>query len=249
MGLIKTRAEIEKMRESGRIVAKTLRLLSQQIAPGVTPRQLDDMAAMLIRAEGGEPSFLGYRGFPASACISVNDTVVHGIPNDVPLKEGDIISLDLGVVKNEWHGDGAWTFPVGEISPEAQRLLNVTKEALMQGIGRARPNNRTGDIGWTVQRYCEHNGYGVVRELVGHGIGRNLHEEPHNVPNFGKAGKGDVLREGMTICIEPMINQGTHRVNQLDDGWTIKTADGKLSAHFEHMIAITKDGPEILTKE
>ncbi len=249
MGLIKSRAEIELMRESGRIVAKTLRICSEHIKPGVTPKELNDLADQLIREEGGIPSFLGYRGFPASACISVNETVVHGIPTGVPLKEGDIISLDLGVVKDGWHGDGAWTYPVGKVSPEASRLMRVTKEALMQGISKAKPGNRIGDIASTIQKYCENAGYGVVRELVGHGIGTHLHEEPHNIPNFGKAGKGDLLREGMTICIEPMINEGTYKVVTLPDNWTLNTADGKLSAHFEHAIAITKDGPEILTKE
>ncbi|HWD38678.1 MAG TPA: type I methionyl aminopeptidase [Fimbriimonas sp.] len=249
MALTKTRAEIDKMRESGRIVAKTLRLVSQQIRPGVTPRELNDEADKIIRSEGGIPSFLNYRGFPAATCISVNSVVVHGIPTSVPLEEGDIVSLDFGVVKNGWHADGAWTFPVGQISREAERLLKVTQEALNQGIAKARAGNRIGDISATVQRYCESNGYGVVRDLVGHGIGQALHEAPHSIPNFGKAGKGDVLREGMTICIEPMINQGTYKVIQWPDKWTVETADKKLSAHFEHTIAIHREGAEIITKE
>lgn len=250
MGLLKSRAEIEKMRVSGAIVARTLRLCSEAIVPGkTTPKELDALAHRLILESGGQPSFLGYRDYPAATCISVNSVVVHGIPTPIPLEEGDVISLDFGVVKDGWHADGAWTYPVGTISPAAQRLLNVTRESLMQGIAKARVGNRIGDIGATVQRYCESHGYGVVRELVGHGIGQKLHEEPANVPMFGKPGKGDLLRDGMTICIEPMINEGTHRVNFLDDKWTVVTADGKLSAHFEHTIAITKDGPEILTLE
>lgn len=237
------------MKESGRIVARTLRLVSGEIRPGVTPRLLNDLADRLIREEGGVPSFLGYRGFPASACISVNEVVVHGIPQDIPLQEGDIVGLDFGVVKNEWHADGAWTYGVGAISPEAQRLLNVTRESLFQGISKARVGNRIGDISQAVQRYVEQNGYSVVRDLVGHGIGRKLHEEPTSVPNFGRAGKGELLREGLTICIEPMVNQGTLEVETLADKWTLVTKDGKLSAHFEHTIAVTKSGPEILTTE
>jgi len=247
---LKTRAQIDKMKESGRIVARTLRLVSETIVPGkTTPKDLDALAHRLIAEEGGFPSFLGYRDYPAATCISVNDVVVHGIPTAIPLQEGDIISLDFGVVKDGWHADGAWTYAVGTISPAAQRLMNITRESLMQGIAKARPGNRIGDIGAAVQRYCESHGYGVVRELVGHGIGQKLHEEPTNVPMFGKPGKGELLREGMTMCIEPMVNQGTHRVNFLDDKWTVVTADGKLAAHFEHTIAITKDGPEILTTE
>lgn len=238
------------MRESGRIVARTLRVVSETIVPGKsTPKELDALAHRLILEAGGTPSFLGYRDYPAATCISVNNVVVHGIPTAVPLEEGDIISLDFGVLKEGWHADGAWTYPVGKISPEAQRLMNVTRESLMQGIAKARVGNRIGDIGAAVQRYVEPRGYGVVRELVGHGIGQKLHEEPSNVPMFGKPGKGDLLREGTTICIEPMINQGTHRVIFLDDKWTVVTADGKLSAHFEHTIAVTKDGPEVLTSE
>ena len=250
MAIIKSATEIAKMKESGRIVARTLRLCSETIVPGkTTPEELDELADRLIREEGGVPSFLGYRGYPAATCISVNNVVVHGIPTDDPLKEGDIISLDFGVVKNGWHADGAWTFAVGTISTEAQKLMNVTRESLLQGIAKARPGNTIGDIGAAVQKYVESHGFGVVRDLVGHGIGQKLHDEPHNVPMFGKAGKGEKLREGMCICIEPMINQGTYRVNTLKDGWTVVTADDKLSAHFEHTVAITKTGPVILTTE
>jgi methionyl aminopeptidase len=241
LSLIKTPAEVAKMKESGRIVARTLRLVSETIVPGkTTPQELDALADRLI---------LGYRGYPAATCISVNEVVVHGIPTAIPLQEGDIISLDFGVVKDGWHADGAWSFPVGTISGDAQRLLNVTREALFQGIAKARAGNRIGDIGAAIQKYCESNGYGVVRELVGHGIGQKLHEEPSNIPMFGKPGTGERLREGMTMCIEPMINQGTHKVNFLDDKWTVVTADGKLAAHFEHTIVITKGAPQILTTE
>jgi len=237
------------MRESGRILARTLRLVSERIAPGVTPQQLNDYAQQLIEDAGSYPSFLNYRGFPAAACISVNEVVVHGIPDETPLTEGDIVGLDFGVLKDGWHADGAWTYPVGKISPEAQRLLNVTREALYQGIGKAKLGNRIGDIAFAIQRYVESNGYSIVRDLVGHGIGRTIHEEPTAVPNFGKPGKGEVLREGMTICIEPMVNQGKFDVITHPNKWNIVAKDGKLSAHFEHTIAITRDGPEILTLE
>ena len=250
MTVLKSRADIEKMRASGRVVARTLRLMSEAIVPGkTTPAELDRLAARIVREAGGIPSFLNYRGFPANTCISVNQGVVHGIPNETPLTEGDIVSLDMGVVMDGWHADGAWTYPVGSISKEAQRLLNVTEESLYQGIAKARVGNRIGDIASAVQRYVEGNGYSVVRDLVGHGIGRKLHEEPTSVPNFGPPGRGEMLRDGMTICIEPMVNQGTFKVKTLPDKWTLVTADGKLSAHFEHTIAITREGVEILTLE
>jgi methionyl aminopeptidase len=250
MPLLKSKADVEKMRASGRVVARTLRLMGESIVPGkTTPRELDALAARLVAEAGGVPSFLNYRGFPANACISVNDTVVHGIPNDLPLLEGDIVSLDMGVLLDGWHADSAWTYAVGTITPEAQRLLNVTRESLFQGIAKAKAGNRVGDISAAVQKYVESNGYGIVRDLVGHGIGQKLHEEPSSIPNFGPAGKGEVLREGMTICIEPMVNQGTYKVKFLDDGWTVKASDGKLSAHFEHTIAIMRDGVDILTVE
>jgi methionyl aminopeptidase len=248
--VLKGRSEIEKMRASGRVVARTIRLLYESIVPGKTsPMELDKLAHRLITEAGGTPSFLNYRGYPASACISVNDVVIHGIPGPEPLEEGDIVDIDIGVQLNGWHADSAWTYGIGKITPEAQRLLNVTRESLMQGIGKAKVGNRIGDIAHAVQRYVESNGYSVVRDLVGHGIGQKLHEEPASVPNFGKPGKGELLREGMTICIEPMVNEGTFKVVTLPDNWTMKTADGKLSAHFEHTIALTKDGPDILTVE
>lgn len=250
MIVLKSASEIAKMRASGRVVARALREMSEAIVPGkTTPKDLDALAGRIVAEAGGIPSFLNYRGFPANACISVNEVVVHGIPGDIPLQEGDIIGLDMGVCIDGWHADGAWTYPVGNIDPAAQRLLNVSRESLYQGIAKARVGNRIGDISHAVQRYLEGNGYGVVRDLVGHGIGRQLHEEPHAVPNFGKPGKGELLREGMTICIEPMVNQGTWRVKTLPDNWTMVTADGRLSAHFEHTVAITREGPEILTQE
>jgi methionyl aminopeptidase len=249
MGVLKTAAQIDLMRESGRIIAKTLRLVSAEIKPGVTPRELDAMAESLILAEGGVPSFKGYRGYSAATCISVNEVVIHGIPDDRKLVEGDIISLDFGVVKDGWHGDSAWTYAVGEVSVEAKRLMNVTREALNQGIAKARHGNTVGDIGHAVQSYVEKNGYGVVRDFVGHGIGERLHDEPHNIAMYGKPKTGVTLKNGMTICIEPMVTQGTWKVDILDDGWTVLTRDRKLAAHFEHMIAITPNGPEILTKE
>jgi methionyl aminopeptidase len=248
--LLKSTSEIEKMRAAGRVVARALRCMSEAIVPGqTTPKDLDAIAFRIVEEAGGRPSFLGYRGFPASACISVNEVVVHGIPSDVPLKEGDIVGLDMGVQLDGWHADSAWTYPVGAISAEAQRLLNVTRESLFQGIAKARVGNRIGDIAHAVQRYVEGNGYSVVRDLVGHGIGQSLHEEPQAVPNFGRPGKGEPLRDGMTICIEPMVNAGTWKVETLPDEWTMVTADRRLSAHFEHTVAITKDGPDILTLE
>lgn len=238
------------MRASGRVVAHCLRAMSEAIVPGKTsPADLDAIAARIVEEAGGVPSFLNYRGYPAATCISVNDVVVHGIPDPTPLMEGDIVGLDMGVLLDGWHADGAWTYPVGTVSAEAQRLLNVTRESLFQGIAKARIGNRIGDVSAAVQKYVESNGYSVVRDLVGHGIGRKLHEEPASVPNFGKAGRGEVLREGLTMCIEPMVNQGTFKVVTMPDKWTLKTADGKLSAHFEHTIAVTRDGPEILTLE
>ncbi len=249
MIVLKSRAEIESMRAAGKLVAKALRLMSEAIVPGkTTAAELDSIAAKLVSDAGGVCSFKGYRGFPDNVCISVNEMVVHGIPNARALREGDIVGLDLGVTLDGWNADGAWSFPVGRVSPEALRLLNVTRESLYQGLAKARAGNRIGDIASAVQRYVERNGYAVVRDLVGHGIGRAVHEEP-SVPNFGAPGKGPVLKEGMTICVEPMVNQGTWKVKTLPDHWTMVTADGKLSAHFEHTVAITKDGPDILTLE
>lgn len=236
------------MREAGKILAWTLRMVSQEIQPGVTPRQLDELADKLIREKGGRPSFLGYRGYPAATCLSVNNVVIHGIPDDNPLQEGDIIDMDFGVYKDGFHADSAWTFPVGKIAKNAERLLNIAEESMWQGIAKAKVGAKVGEISSTIQKYVESNGYSVVRELVGHGIGRSLHEEP-SVPNFGKPSGGATLRDGTTICIEPMVNEGTMHVVTLDDGWTMVTKDGKLSAHFEHTVAVTREGPEILTVE
>lgn len=246
---LKTPEEIAKMREAGRIVARTMRIVSEAIEPGKsTELELDALAESVIRESGGIPSFKGYRGFPNAACISTNEVVVHGIPTDRVLKEGDIISLDFGVILDGWHADSAWTFPVGEISDEARRLMSVTKEAMNQGIAQCRKGRRMGDVSSTIQRYVEQNNCSVVRELVGHGIGRSLHEPP-NVPNFGKPKKGVKIQPGMTFCVEPMVNAGTHKVNTLEDDWTVVTADGTLSAHYEHTVAVTENGPELLTVE
>lgn len=248
MIILKKESEIAKMRECGKILAWTLRMVSEEIQPGVTPSALDALAEKLIREKGAKPSFLGYRGYPAATCISVNNVVIHGIPDETPLQEGDIIDLDFGVFKDGFHADSAWTFPVGKISKAADRLLNITQEAMWQGIAKAKVGNKVGEISSAVQKYAESNGYSVVRELVGHGIGRNLHEEP-SVPNYGKPSSGALLREGTTICIEPMVNEGTCEVETLEDGWTMVTKDGKLSAHFEHTVAVTREGPEVLTVE
>lgn len=249
MPLIKSPAQIQKMRESGRIVARTLRLTSAHIEPGITPIELNKIAERHIREEGGVPDFLGYKGYRHATCISVNDRVVHGVPDRRPLQVGDIVTLDFGVVKDGWHADSAWTYAVGEVDGRTRRLMNVTREALAQGIAQTRAGKRIGDIGAAVQRYCEKNGYGVVRELVGHGIGTELHDLPKNVPMFGKPNTGDWLKEGMCLCIEPMVNAGKPDVVTLDDKWTVVTADGLNAAHYEHTVAITKNGPEILTRE
>ncbi|MCC6404280.1 MAG: type I methionyl aminopeptidase [Fimbriimonadaceae bacterium] len=246
---LKSASEIAKIRESGRIVARTMRLVSEAIIPDKTRTiELDLLAERLIREEGGTPSFKGYRGYPATACISVNEEVIHGIPGERVLRSGDIVDLDFGVYKDGFHADAAWTFPVGTISKEAQRLLNVSREALNQGIAKACPGAKVGLVSSTIQKYVEVQGYSVVRELVGHGIGRELHEEP-SVPNFGRPKDGPVLKAGTTICIEPMENHGGYEVLTLADGWTIVTKDGTLSAHFEHTVAVTHDGPELLTVE
>jgi len=246
----KTEAEIAIMRANGRILARILREAGESIVPGKTTTQdLDDLIARLIQEAGATASFYRYRDFPAHACICVNEVVVHGIPSrDTVLREGDIVGIDAGVFKDGFHADSARTFPVGKISEATQKLLNVTKESLNQGIAKAKVGNRIGDIAAAVQKYAESYGFGVVRALVGHGIGRSLHESPE-VPNFGRPKTGPVLREGMNLAIEPMINQGTWKVEELQDGWTIVTGDRLPAAHYEHTVAITKNGPEILTVE
>ena len=245
---IKSAQDLEIMREGGRLLASVMKELGAMVEPGVTPRQIDQRGHALITKAGGVPSFLDYNGFPASVCISVNEAIVHGIPDDRDLQPGDIVGLDLGVFLGGFHTDSAWTFPVGEISETTQRLLNVTRESMYQGIAKAKAGNRIGDVSATIQKYVESNGYSVVTELVGHGIGKSLHEEP-SVPNYGKPGRGPAIREGMTFCVEPMVNQGTPKTKTLADKWTMITADRKLSAHFEHTIAITKNGPVILTTD
>jgi methionyl aminopeptidase len=247
MIVIKTSRELEKMRLAGRISAQALKIAGQAIEPGVTTFEIDEVVRKYIESEGATPSFLGYGGYPASTCISVNHVVIHGIPSKrIKLKQGDIVSVDVGAFIGGFHGDNARTFPCGEISQEAKELLKATEESLYEGISMAKAGNRIGDIGSTVQRYVEVRGYSVVRDFVGHGVGAKMHEDP-SVPNYGTPGRGPRLLPGMTIAIEPMINAGSHKVRVLPDGWTTVTADGRLSAHFEHTIAITSDGPMILT--
>ena len=247
MVVLKTSRELKAMREAGRISANALKLAGEAVEPGITTWEIDEIVRKYIEGQGAVPSFLGYGGFPASVCISVNNVVIHGIPrkNQI-LKQGDIVSIDVGAFYEGFHGDNAWTFPCGEVSKEAQALMDVTRESLFKGINAARPGNRLGDIGSAVQRYVEARGYSVVRDFVGHGVGAELHEDP-SVPNYGTPGRGVRLLPGMTIAIEPMVNQGVHTVETLSDNWSVVTSDGKLSAHFEHTIAITPDGPVILT--
>lgn len=243
----KSKAEIELMRESCLLVSDTLAVVAAAIKPGVTTMQLDKLAAEFIADNKATASFKGYHGFPYTCCISVNDAVVHGFPTTDELKDGDVVSVDVGVFKNGFHGDSAYTFALGAISDDVQKLLRVTKESLYKGIEKATIGNRVGDISFAIQEYTEKQyGYGVVRDLVGHGLGRNLHEEPQ-VPNFGKRGTGAKLKEGLVIAIEPMINMGTKDVYNDKDGWTIRTGDGKPSAHFEHDVCIQKGKADILS--
>ena len=244
---IKTARELSLMRDACRISAQALRVAGEAVKPGVSTLEIDTIIRKYIEKQGASPSFLGYGGFPASACISVNNVVIHGIPSkDIILKEGDIVSVDVGAYYKGYHGDNAYTFPCGKISANAQALLDATKESLYEGIKQAAALNRIGDIGSAVQRYVEARSYSVVRNYVGHGVGANLHEDP-SVPNFGTPGRGVKLLPGMTIAIEPMVNEGTHHVRVMGDKWTVKTLDGKLSAHFEHTIAVTPDDPKIMT--
>jgi len=244
---IKSAKQVEKMRASAKITKEALELLEKHIKPGVTTAQLDKIAYDFIISKGAKPNFLNYNGFPGSICASLNDEVVHGIPNKkVVLKEGDIISIDMGAVLDGWHSDAARTFGVGKISDEAQRLIDVTRESFFEGIKYLKHGAKLGDVSSAIQNYVEKNGYSVVRDLVGHGIGQSLHEDP-SVPNFGSAGRGVKLAAGMTLAIEPMVNAGTHKVAVLDDDWTVVTYDGNLSAHYENTVLITKDGYEILT--
>lgn len=247
MIFLKNKEEIELLRESNLLVGMTLGEIAKHIRPGISTLELDRIAEEFIRDHGAIPGFLGYGGFPNTLCVSVNDAVVHGIPSAKHiLKEGDIVSVDCGTIKNGFYGDSAYTFEVGEVREEVRKLLQTTKESLYKGIEQAVAGNRIGDIGYAVQSYCEAHGYTVVRELVGHGVGRAMHEEPQ-VPNYGRRGQGVKLAEGMVIAIEPMINLGKRQVYQEDDGWTIKTRDGMPSAHFEHTIAIGKEKADILS--
>ena len=245
----KTPAEIEAMKEAGRISAKVLREVGALVRPGVSTLELDNFVETMIRLEGGIPAFKGYGGFPGSICASVNEQIVHGIPSSrTVLKEGDIISIDTGAIVDGWVGDNAWTYAVGSIKPELQKLLDTTEKCMWAGLDAARPGNHLGDIGYAVQSIAEAEGYGVVREYVGHGIGRNMHEDP-NVPNYGRRHHGILLEPGMVLAIEPMINMGTHKTMQMPDGWLVCTRDGLPSAHFEKTVAITEDGPVVLTTE
>jgi methionyl aminopeptidase len=243
---IKNSRELQAMREACIISARALQVGGKAVEPGVTTEEIDREIRRFIERQGAKPNFLGYGGFPGSACISINDTVIHGIPGKRVIKAGDIVSIDVGAFYNGFNGDNAATFVAGSVSSEAQALMDATRESLYEGIKAAQAGNRIGDIGAAVQRYVEVRGYSVVRQFVGHGVGVNLHEDP-SVPNFGTPGRGPRLLPGMTLAIEPMINAGTHEVEILSDGWTTVTKDGKLSAHFEHTIAITPDGPVILT--
>ncbi len=242
----KTKEEIEKMREAALVVSKTLGMLAKEVKPGVTTLYLDKLAEEFIRDHDAVPGFLGLYDFPNTLCVSPNAQVVHGIPNDTPLQEGDIISIDCGAVKHEFYGDHAYTFPVGEVTPDVEKLLRITKESLYVGIREFKTGNRVGDVGYAIQQYCEKEGYGVVRELVGHGLGKTMHEDPE-MPNYGRRGRGKKFVEGMTVAIEPMINMGTKNIKQLKDGWTILTRDGKPSAHFEHDVAIVNGKPKLLS--
>ena len=249
MIVLKTTRELSLMKEACRISAGALRVAGEAVRPGISTWEIDRIAYEYIKSQGAEPNFLQLYDFPATACISVNDEIIHGIPSKKRiLKNGDIVSIDLGAKVHGYNGDNAATFACGTVSDEAQRLMDVTRESLYEAIKLAVPGGKIGDIGAAVQQYCESRGYSVVREYTGHGVGKALHEDPA-VPNYGTAGRGVRLLPGMTIAIEPMINQGTAAIRQMPDGWTVKTKDGKLSAHFEHTIAITKAGPVILTTE
>jgi methionyl aminopeptidase len=242
----KSPAEIDKMARAGEILVRTMDLLAGKIRPGVTTGELDRAAERFIRSQGATPAFKGYRGFPGSICTSPNDMVVHGIPGTFKLTRGDVISVDIGVIFDGWVADAARTFPVGEVSPVAAKLLEVTRESLFRAVEACRPGNRLGDVGHAVQQHVEGGGFSIVRSLVGHGIGRDMHEEPQ-IPNYGQPGKGTPLEEGMVLAVEPMTTAGRHMVRMGDDGWAIYSQDGSLAAHFEFTVAITADGPRILT--
>jgi methionyl aminopeptidase len=246
MIITKTKEEIKLMHESAQIVSKTLGMLAKEVKPGVTTLHLDKLAEEFIRDHGAIPGFLGMYDFPNTLCMSPNAQVVHGIPNTEPLNEGDIISIDCGALKNEYYGDHAYTFEVGDVSEDIRKLIKITKESLYKGIEQFVNGNRVGDVGYAIQKHTEKNGYGVVRELVGHGLGKTMHEDPQ-MPNYGKKGRGKKFVEGMTVAIEPMINMGTKSIKQLPDGWTILTADGLPSIHFEHDVALVDGKPRLLS--
>ncbi|MCK4689501.1 MAG: type I methionyl aminopeptidase [Candidatus Marinimicrobia bacterium] len=243
---IRSKDEIHKIWESNKIVYETLQMLGKEIKPGVKTKRLDKLAEEFIHNKGGRPAFKGYNGYPATICTSIDEQVVHGIPSNRELRDGEILSIDVGAEKNGYYGDSAYTYAVGEVEPIKKKLMNITQESLYKGIAMANPGNRLSDIGNAVQTHVENHGFSVVRVLVGHGIGRELHEHPE-VPNYGEPGKGPTLKAGMCIAIEPMVNVGTYNVFTLDDGWTVVTADKKPSAHYEHTITITEDGPLILS--
>lgn len=238
--------EIEKLRAAALVVSRTLGMIAKEIKPGAKPVDLDRKAEEFIISQGAKPGFKGLYGCPSTLLISKNETVVHGLPTDIPLKEGDVVSVDCGSILDGYYGDHAYTFEVGEVDPKVKKMLDVTKESLYLGIAEFKKGNRLGDIGYAIQKHAEDHGYGVVRELVGHGIGTKLHEDPQ-VPNFGKRGRGKALKDGMVLAIEPMITMGTYRVKQLSDGWTINTVDGKAAAHFEHDVTMVNGEPEILS--
>jgi len=246
MIIAKTPEEIELMRQSALIVSKTLGMLAKEVKEGVTTKTLDTMAETFIRDHGALPGFKGLYDCPSTLLCSVNDAVVHGLPTDIPLKDGDIVSIDCGALMNDFYGDHAYTFEIGNVNGDTKKLIEVTKASLYIGISEFKINNRVGDVGFAIQDYCENHGYGVVRELVGHGLGRKMHEDPE-MPNYGRRGRGKKFIEGMVVAIEPMINGGTHKVKQLKDGWTIVTQDGQPSVHFEHDVAIVDGKPEILS--
>ena len=243
---IKSAREVELMRRAGKITAAARALAGELVTPGVTTQEIDRAVCRFIRSQGAEPSFLNYNGYPASVCISVNDEVIHGIPGKRVLREGDIVSVDVGAYIGGYHGDCAATYACGKISEEAQRLIDVTRQSFFEGIKYAREGGRLSDVSHAIEEYVEGNGFSVVREYVGHGIGRNMHESPE-VPNFGIAGHGPKLLRGMTLAVEPMVNAGTAAIRQMPDGWTVKTRDGKYAAHYENTILITSDEPELLT--
>lgn len=247
MIILKSDSELAAMRRAGRVVAQAHQLVQEHLRPGITTEMLDRLVEEFILSQNAVPAFKGYNGYPASICASVNEVVVHGIPNDLPLEEGWILSVDIGAFVDGFCGDSAWTYPIGKIDPEVQRLLDVTEESLFKGIEKAVIGNRLSDISHQIQTVAESNGFSVVRDFVGHGIGRRMHESPQ-IPNFGSPGRGPRLKAGMTLAIEPMVNMGSYHVRILPDNWTTVTVDGSWSAHFEHTIAVTADGPEILTE-